>query len=332
MMARMRLAPLVRALVARALAACALVACAIAVAGCNQRSGPPPVCPSPLQPPARSDVTAVRVPETNTIYVYGGAGANGALADLWRYGFGACGGWITLSPTSSPGPRAGQAAAFDSARHRIIYLGGGAGDVWSLDTDRLTFTKLMPAGTPPLPSSAGVAAYDDMHDRVVYVGIETFALDFSGSDQGEWRAVAGTSLQPPGDGVVDPTREALFVLDAAGLHALPFLTSVWHDVATSGDAPPAGARLTFDALDNRMLAVADGVFSVTPDANAVSATWARLATTNDPPARAAFAAVAAGDTLWLFGGAAAGCALDDLWQLSFATGAWSLIQPATTCQ
>lgn len=288
----------------------------VLAAGCAYRSPLP--CPSPLHPPAMSGVTPLLVADTNQIYLYGGA-------QLWRRSFGACGGWQNLTPPSTPTLGTIYAAAFDDKRHRIIYV---AGDVWSLDTNALTFTKLLTVGAPPLGNS-GVAAYDAMHDRLVFVGTFTYSLDFSVSDQGAWTELGASPVLAPATGAIDPTRATLLALDGAGLHAFAFPTSGWHDVAVTG-ALPAGARLTWDATRRRMLAVGNGTFVAQLDALATSGSFAQLATTNDPPARTGFGALADGDFVWLYGGTTS-CALDDEWQLDLGRNAWTNLHPATSC-
>jgi hypothetical protein len=309
------------------------IAALLLVAGCGVQ-GPPRQCPSPLRAPARSQVTPVLVPTTNQVYVLGGQSATGPLDELWRWSFGSCGGWERLTLASSPGPRAGYAAAFDDSRHRIVYIGGGGtNDVWALDTDRLTFTKLAPTGTPPVAAVDELAAYDAMHDRIIYAGVESWTLDFSGSEQGQWIFADPFTVQPPAASTVDPTRSLFLVLDAVGLHGYSLLTSTWRDLTVHGDVPPAGARLVWDSAGKQLIAVADGTFIGALDANGNSATFTAMATTGDPPARTGFALAISGDQLWLFGGVtAAGCPLDDVWTLDLSSGAWSNVWPATTCQ
>jgi len=308
---------------------------ALALAACTKTG--PQACPSLERPSARSQVDAVLVPDTNQIYALGGAGPQLPLDELWRYSFGACGGWTRLVLPSSPGARANYAATLDSMRSRIIYLGGGGSptnDVWALDTNRLTFTKLAAVGTPPVQAASEVAAYDVQHDRVVYAGIETYALEFGGSEQGQWVFVDGTSLQAPAYGVLDPTRALMLVLDVAGLHGFSFLLSTWRDLTMSGDVPPAGAELLWDDAAAQLLAVAsDGsVYRGSLDANGSSAVFTAVSTTNAPPPRRAFAVAVSGTTLWLSGGLTpSGCTLDDLWTLDLDSLAWTNVWPATTC-
>jgi hypothetical protein len=309
-----------------ALAAAALACAACTVTGTQQ-------CPSQARPSARSNVTAVYVPTTNQIYALGGQGPQLPLDELWRWSFGACGGWSQLALMPTPGPRANYAAAFDSSRNRIVYIGGAAGnDAWALDTDHLSFQKLATVGSPPVAASSEVAIYDEMHDRIVYAGIETFALSFGISDQGTWSLLDPASLRAPASGVLDPTRSLLLALDADGLRGFSTLTNTWHDIAQGGDPPPTGAALAWNVNLGTLLAVADGVWSGTLDANATTIAWARLPTTNDPPARTAFAVAVSGNTLWVSGGVTpTSCTIDDLWTLNLDTAAWTVAWPATTC-
>jgi Kelch motif protein len=313
------------------LALAAVFVLPLAAAACT-RSGAQQ-CPSLARPSARSEVDAVLVPATNQIYALGGQGPNAPIDEMWRYSFGACGGWTHLALASTPGPRAGYTAALDNMRDRIVYIGGAAtNDLWALNTDDLTFTKLAPTGNPPVVAKAEIAAYDDMNDRIIYAGIETWALQFGNSDQGQWVFNDPTSLQAPASGALDPTRSLLIALDNVGMHAFNLLTSTWHDVAMSGEVPPAGAVLVWDDVGEDMIAVADSVYVGEFDALANLATFAALATTGDPPPRTSFAAAVTGNTLWLSGGVnAAGCTLDDLWTLDLTSKAWTNVWPATTC-
>lgn len=317
----------------------AAVALVAAASACTKTG--PQMCPSLERPSARSAVDAVLVADTNQIYALGGQGAELPIDELWRYSFGACGGWTRLVLASSPGPRANYAAAFDDMRSRILYIGGasagpdGGGpinDVWALDTNRLTFTRLATVGNPPPVAAAEVAAYDAMHDRVVYAGIETYTLEFGGSDQGQWVFTDATSLRAPASGVLDPVRSLLLVLDPGGLHGFSLLTSTWHDLAVAGDVPQPGAELAWDARGGQLVAVADGVTIGELDANGSAVGFTALATTNAPPPRRSFALAISGAQLWLSGGVtAAGCTLDDLWTLDLDSAAWTNVWPATTC-
>ena len=307
--------------------------CALVSSACTKTGTQ--ICPSQDRPSARSQLTAVLDPTTNEIYALGGEGARLPFDELWRWSFGACGGWAHLMPPDpTPGPRASYAAALDDSRHRIVYIGGaGSNDVWSFDLDKLAFTKLATVGTAPIVNSSAVAAYDAMHDRIVYAGVETYTLEFAGSEQGQWVFANATSLSPPASSTVDPTRGMMVARDGTGLHGFRFLTSAWQDIAMTGDLPPTGAAIVWDDYDKAVLAVADRVYVGTLDANGSSAAFMALAnSTNDPPPRTSFALAVSGNVLWLSGGVtAASCNLDDLWTLDLTTRVWTNVWPATTC-
>ena len=315
--------------------AVAFAAALAAASGACTKTGPGQ-CPSLDRPSARSQVNAVLDPVTNQVYALGGLGPSFALDELWRYSFNGCRGWSRLVLASSPGARAGYAAALDTMRRRIVYIGGDMhNDVWALDLDRLTFTKLAAVGNPPPVAASEFAAYDAMHDRIVYTGIETYTLEFGGSDQGQWVFFDATSLTPPASAVVDPTRSMLVAYDADKLRGFSFLRSQWQDIAIggAGGAPPGGTPLVWDDLNLRILAVGDGLATLALDANATTATFTPIPTTDAPPARSDFAVAMSGQLLWLFGGVTAPtCALDDLWTLDTTTDAWTNVWPATTCQ
>ncbi len=312
-----------------------LLACAL-LAGCTVNGGPID-CPSKQRPSARSGVGAVIIPATNQIYALGGTSALGPVDELWRYTFGACGGWYKLTTASSPGARAHYAVAYDSKRNRIIYIGGdgaSTNDVWALDADKLTFTNLAAVGNRPTLAASQVAAYDEQHDRIILAGIATWSLDFGTSDQGLWTPIDTRSLQAPSSVVVDPTRSLMLAFDPGGLHAFSFLTGAWQpDVRMQGDIPTAGAKLVWDAIGKQLLVVDVQLATGQLDATGSSALFTRLPTTNDPPPRADAAVAISGQLLWMFGGVDGNaCTRDDLWLLDLSSGAWQNAQPATTCQ
>jgi hypothetical protein len=96
--------------------------------------------------------------------------------------------------------------------------------------------------------------------------------------------------------------------------------------------PPATARLGWDASRKLLVAVGgDGVRLGEFDGNATTATFVRLPTTGDPPPRDGAAVTITGDTLWMFGGSDGTCLWDDVWQLDLNSGAWRVVEPATSC-
>lgn len=306
---------------------------ALLAAGCTVDGGPVD-CPSKQRATGRSAVDAVLVPATNQIYALGGKTATGPVDELWRWSFGSCGGWSRLTTASTPGPRAGYAAAYDDRRNRIVYIGGAVtNDAWALDADKLTFTNLATVGSKPAFLAGEVAAYDSMHDRIIVAGVGTWSIDFGTSDQGLWTNIDTRTVQSPASVTVDPTRSLMLVFDPGGLRGFSFSTGTWQDVRMQGDLPTAGAKLLWDGFDKQLVSVDVHVATGVLDAAGSTAVFTTLPTTNDPPLRADPAVAISGEILWLFGGVDGnGCALDDVWQLDLASGAWTNVWPATTCR
>src|SRR5258706_1228557 len=105
------------------------------------------------RPQARSRVDAVLA--GSTIYVYGGDEAPGTtmvpaprqlVDELWTYDV-ACDAWTLLGTQQPPGPIGDYAAAYDSARNRMILIGGAKS---------LAAQPPAPAPTPasPVPATA----------------------------------------------------------------------------------------------------------------------------------------------------------------------------------
>jgi hypothetical protein len=243
-------------------------------------------------------------------------------------------------PPSTPGSLAHAAAAFDSRRHRIVYAGGSANDVWALDTDRLTFTKLAPVGAPPTPADRQWALYDAEHDRLIVAAVDVYALTFAGDANGAWQRLDFTvDNQGVGGSAVaalDPTRRAIFALDpVAGPAIYPLLTNVARAVAVAGALPSslAGARLEWDDTAKRLLLFAGSdVYGLDADADGSNVQAVHIATMGaSPPPRDDAVFAISGAFALVFGGATpAGCALDDTWYL-VGENQWSVAAPATTC-
>ena len=96
------------------------------------------------------------------------------------------GGWyygIHVTTTGTPPtPRYGTAAIYDELHRRMIVFGGtdslggnSDNDVWALNLPALTWTHLLPTGTPPLGRYQHTAVYDSRRCRmIVYSGNVTY--------------------------------------------------------------------------------------------------------------------------------------------------------------
>ncbi len=77
--------------------------------------------------------------------------------------------WNRLE-SAGPSARWGHAAVYDDARHRMLVFGGQSADgeladLWSLDLDRETWTKLSPSGPAPAARVNPSAVVDPSRDR-----------------------------------------------------------------------------------------------------------------------------------------------------------------------
>jgi hypothetical protein len=149
------------------------------------------------QPTARYGHTALYVPASNSMIVFGGNSPGGAFIDTWVLshadGTGGTPAWTQLSPTGSPippSPRAGATTVYDPATNSMILFGGydlgyyleGVGpsnQTWILsDADNSgaqpVWSQLSPTGTPPDARNNHTAVYNPTNNRmVVYAGCES---------------------------------------------------------------------------------------------------------------------------------------------------------------
>jgi hypothetical protein len=125
-----------------------------------------------------------------------------------------------------PSPRSGSCLVFDSARGRLLLIGGISGwtnitetEVWELSLGSpARWTQLQPQGTIPPPRSDAVAVLDPLGDRVILYG--------------------GT---PPGGSF--PSTNETWELDLAPV-------PTWSKLATAG-AVPSGLSLAAAVYDSR---------------------------------------------------------------------------------
>jgi hypothetical protein len=118
---------------------------------------------------------------------------------------------------------------YDPIADRMIVFGGWTGsqfknDVWALSLSGTpAWTLLTPSGTPPSPRREYMAAYDPLHQRVLYVGgtlpdppfasDETWELDLSGPPA--WNNLSPGAPRPSarfgGAAVHDPDKDRLLL-------------------------------------------------------------------------------------------------------------------------
>jgi hypothetical protein len=139
-------------------------------------------------PAARAGQSAVYDPNTNRMIVFGGGNDSNAFSDVWVLSDAnglAVGGsphWTPLSPTGSPGVRAGHTAVYDAETDKMFAFGGpspGSNDVWALAHASglgraSSWHQVTPAGGPPAPRVN--------HTAVFYNPARHRMTIFSGSD------------------------------------------------------------------------------------------------------------------------------------------------------
>lgn len=163
---------------------------------------------------ARSNASAVFVPQRNEMVVFGGTDSNGRTNDVWALNV-STGAWrqIVSNSSSVPAPRHTQNAVYDSANDRmLIFSGQGGGlfnDVWAFTFADSSWTELSANGNTtgvPLVRYGGVTEYDSLNSHFV-----TFAgFTSSGRFDDTWTFAPGTMTWNDVSQGVFPTKRCLF--------------------------------------------------------------------------------------------------------------------------
>ena len=144
--------------------------------------------------------------------------------------------WRRMAPIESPSARYDQGMVYDSASNQIVLFGGHAeegrsDETWVYDLAGNTWTRLLPATSPPATDVAGQMAYNAGSGKIVlFTGYETWTYDHASvtwskampASQPTYRRTYGALVENPIDG-----RIVLFGGDS-GIHgdaftAPPFL-------------------------------------------------------------------------------------------------------------
>lgn len=233
-------------------------------------------------PSARQRAAAAYDEVSNRLIVSGGCaeGCTVALQDAWvlthANGVGGTPQWAALP--DAPGPRSGQASAYDAANRRLIVFGGWDGtdvrsDVWILSDATGTGTPAwtsLSAGAGPSARHGASAAYDAGSNRLLVFG----GQEAAGAVSGQTWALAGAN----GSG-----------------------TASWSLLPTSGTPPSPrwGHASSYDGDLGRLMVFGGTGAGVETGTNlpvsdalvlADDGSWARLETASaPPPARFLFA-------------------------------------------
>jgi photosystem II stability/assembly factor-like uncharacterized protein len=282
--------------------------------------------------------TAVYDSTRRHMLVVGGRGRVGAVWDLDL----ATGTWSrVVAPGAAPQPDTWDlnlAAAYDTARHRLLVVSGDRVHALSLEGNPM-WSVLPTLGDAPALKEAS-AFYDPVRDRLVLVsgrfttpyydyyfgGLQqpdlndkVFALHLSGTPAWRELPTGGSAPERTGaDVAYDASRDRLLLFGGrdpatSNLTADVFELSLtgngtWRPVSTAGVGPSAraGATVVYDSANERML-VYGGVRSdpATYELSSAGApTWSKVSTTGDPLGREEPAGIydAAGSRLVVYGG------------------------------
>ncbi len=135
------------------------------------------LAPTGTPPTPRIYSTGIYDPVGDRVLLYGGLDANNFRADLRQLSLTPSPAWTTLVTTGGPSGRGGASAIYDEPRHRMILFGGAdsvtgnyMNDAWALNLPALTWTHLLPSGTPPIGRWRHNAVYDSRRSRMLVFG------------------------------------------------------------------------------------------------------------------------------------------------------------------
>src|SRR5215831_3018635 len=166
------------------------------------------------EPLPRDSHSAIYVPTSDQMVLFGGGGDGGLLDDAWALSFGDAPQWSQIQAAGPPpSPRARHSAIYDPVGNRMIVFGGASyfgemtNDVWALSLGPApAWTQLDPAGTPPSPRAGHRAVYDPVRRSMLVFGGYQGGDEPYGSDlweltlgaTPEWRQVAAFGSSPGG--------------------------------------------------------------------------------------------------------------------------------------
>jgi hypothetical protein len=224
----------------------------------------------------------------NRMLLHGGARADGStIGDLWRLELSGTPAWVQVSSSTAMGPRAFASAVVDSARDRMLVMGGisslsSLGDTWQCPLGGGAWSQVGTTGAAPATLSHA-SAFDPLHDQmIVFGGLNIATGTYL---QGAWRLqfspATPTWSRAPLTGAVPPAMEgASAIYDPIASEFRIFggwsgpseMDSISQNVWTlalhpapswnapfPANAPPAagrsGASVAYDAQNQRMLMI-----------------------------------------------------------------------------
>jgi hypothetical protein len=128
------------------------------------------------------------------LVLFGGSGPHGALGDTWLWNGGT---WTAVRPGGAPPPRAGAAAAFDTASRQLVLFGGlGAGGVGLGDTVILGEQAPVTLGPGQATSSTGSTGSTGSSEAAPTTGAAPRSSSPHDLRRGDLVSVSGTGFNP----------------------------------------------------------------------------------------------------------------------------------------
>lgn len=230
-------------------------------------------------PDRREDALLVYDHRRKVLVLYGGRAGPQVFTDTWEWN-GSIWNRKSDGTSSSPGPLEHAAAAFDSARGRVVVFGGGSRDgtlfpaTW--EWDGAHWQRLAEAGPAPrvghamADGGAGVFLYGgfnqagSFNDLWKWDGTNWERVHAAGPTHTEGMALVntGTGLLVIGAG----TGEAP---PGAQLKVWTFKGGSWHQLSGSGPTLKVGQNVAYDATRRKLVLFGGSV----PDGAASSELW-----------------------------------------------------------
>jgi Galactose oxidase, central domain/Kelch motif len=207
----------------------------------------------PSTPPARELAAATYDSKRHRMIIFGGLRGyfpTALLNDTWALSLDGEPTWHPITThNAGPSPRYGHSAIYDPIGDRIVVFGGADNlnpldELWGLDLQTSTWSRLEPSGSGPAASALHSAIYDTSHKRMIVHGVssyETWALELSSL---RW------TLMSPLDGVpltlsshaaaLDPKTDDLIIYGGRGDvfdDAWRYSDKGWSRIRATGPAP-----------------------------------------------------------------------------------------------
>lgn len=255
-------------------------------------------------PEVRRNGAAIYDPVGKRVIVFGGTGNNGALNDTWAFDLTARS-WAKLTTTgSTPAPRLGFDAVYDSVAHQmVIYAGQAAGffnDTWTLNLTTLEWRDVSPPLAARPKARYGHSAVFDPTTRSL--------VQFAGF-----------------------TEESRRFQDT---QSFSLASNTWQDWTPSGTKPDIRCLLTsaFDRTNRKMVIYGGQRSGFLDDLWAfdlASRTWENLTVSPRPSGRLFAASFVERDGRFIvFGGSSASGNLNELQAFNFQTRQWTQLNVA----